>query len=256
VIVYHVAVIDWSKRHVLAFLLALAGLGLVPAYLHAYTIIGASEVPTVLLGDKIIVNSAAYSLKAPYSSAKLFRTGAPGRGDFVYLSIANDAHLPAGFFKRIIGLPGEMIELRENRVLIDGRPISVKALRPSDFAWVPKAHPIGSTVEYEDGHWITFTPGKSRHRNHPPTRLAAGQYFLLGDNRDDSYDSRQFGPVPEDVFLGKVIAILPTGARARFQTVRSHALPSSYACDATSLSRRCGLVHPQSGARKRQELPF
>jgi signal peptidase I len=48
-----------------------------------------------------------------------------------------------------------------------------------------------------------------------PTRLAPGQYFLLGDNRDDSYDSREFGPVPEDLFEGKAIAILRTGERAR-----------------------------------------
>src|ERR1700720_4617275 len=71
----------------------------------------------------------------------------------------------------------------------------VKALSLADFAWVPKAHPIGSVVQSEDGHWITFTPGKSEHRNHPPIRLSDGQYFVLGDNRDDSEDSPEFGPV-------------------------------------------------------------
>jgi signal peptidase I len=65
VVVYDDDMADWFKRHVLAFLLILAGLGLIPAYLHAYTIIGASEVPTVLVGDKIVVNNAAYNLKAP-----------------------------------------------------------------------------------------------------------------------------------------------------------------------------------------------
>jgi signal peptidase I len=203
------------KRHVVALLFVLAGLGLVPAYLHAYSIIGASEIPTVLLGDKIVVNNAAYVLRVPYSNTKLFRTGSPKRGDFVFLHLPNNPGLKSGFFKRIMGLPGETIELRENRVWIDGRAISVKTLNPADFAWVPAAHPIASTVENEDGHWIAFTPGKSQHRNHPPTRLAPGQSFLLGDNRDDSYDSREFGPVPEDLFEGKVIAILPTGERAR-----------------------------------------
>lgn len=207
--------IAWLKRHLVAFLIVLAGLGLVPAYLRPYKISGGSEIPTVLVGDQILVNNAAYRLKVPYSNAKLFRTSSPRRGDFVFLRLPNNPHLKAGFFKRIMGLPGETIGLRENRVLIDGRALPVKPLNPADFAWVPTTHPMGSTVWNEDGHWIAFTPGKSEQRNHPPTRLGKGEYFLLGDNRDDSYDSREFGPVPEDFFWGKVIATLRTGERAR-----------------------------------------
>lgn len=213
-LVYDDDMLAWLKRNVFAFLLVLAGLGLLPAYLHAYAIRGASAIPTVLLGDTIVVNSAAYSLKLPYSSTKVLRTGSPKRGEYVFLHLPSKPQLK-GFFKRIVGLPGETIELRENQVLIDGRALSVTALNPADFAWVPGAHPIGSVVESEDGHWITFTPGKGLYRNHPPIRLTEGQYFLLGDNRDDSDDSREFGPVSENLFLGKVIAKLPTGARAR-----------------------------------------
>lgn len=73
--------LTWSKRNALAFVLVIAALSLVPAYLRAYTIVGASETPTVLLGDKIIVNKAAYNLSLPYSSTILFRTGTPQRGD-------------------------------------------------------------------------------------------------------------------------------------------------------------------------------
>jgi signal peptidase I len=193
----------------------LAGLSLAPAYLHAYKLVGISDIPTVLLGDKVIVNSAAYHLKLPYSNVTLFRTGLPKRGDFVLLHILKDARLRTGFFKRIMGLPGEIIEIRENRVIVNGRTIPVRALNAADFGWVPQAHPIGSVVQSEDGHWITFTPGKSEHRNHRPTRLSDGQYFVLGDNRDDSEDSREFGPVSEDLLLGKVIATFATGERTR-----------------------------------------
>jgi signal peptidase I len=70
-------------------------------------------------------------------------------------------------------------------------------------------------VQSEDGHWITFTPGKGKHRNHPPIRLAEGEYFVLGDNRDDSEDSREFGPVTEDLLLGKAIATFASGQRRR-----------------------------------------
>lgn len=205
----------WIKKHIRAVLLVSGGLSLIPAYLHAYTVVGASDIPTVLLGDKLIVNSAAYRVKLPYSSVELFRTGAPQRGDFVRLRIPNNPRLRLGFFKRVIGLPRETIEIRENRVLINGRTLGLEALNPADFAWVPRSHPLGSTVASEDGHWITFTPGKSVHRNCPPLRLSAGQYFVLGDNRDDSEDCREFGPVSEDLLLGKVIAIFPTGERTR-----------------------------------------
>jgi signal peptidase I len=205
----------WLKRHALSVLFVLAGLSLVPAYLRAYRLTGSSDIPTVLVGDKIVVNSAAYSLKLPYSGVTLFRTSPPKRGDFVLLHILNHPRLRSAFFKRVMGLPGETIEIRENRVIVDGRAIPVRQLNPAGFSWVPKAHPIGSVVEDEDGHWITFTPGQSEHRNHPPIRLSQDQYFVLGDNRDPSYDSREFGPVSGDLLLGKVIATFATGERTR-----------------------------------------
>ena len=205
----------WLKRHAGWVLLFLAGLSLVPSYLRAYVLSGPSDIPTVLLGDKVIVNRAAYRLRLPYSTVTLFRTGSPKRGDFVLVQVLNDPRLRSPVIKRIMGLPGETIEIRENRVIVNGRAIPVRDLNPAGFAWVPKAHPIGSVVESEDGHWITFTPGRSEHRNHPPVRLSDGQYFVLGDNRDDSEDSREFGPVSEELLLGKVIATFATGERAR-----------------------------------------
>jgi signal peptidase I len=207
--------VAWLKRHVRIVALALAGMSLVPAYLQAYELSGPSDIPTVLLGDKVIVNRAAYSVKLPYFNVRLFRSGSPQRGDFVLLRLLNNPRFSFRFFKRIIGLPGETVELRENRVLVNGRALPVTDLNPADFAWVPTAHPIGSIVQNEDGHWITFTPGKGKHRNHPPLRLAEGEYFVLGDNRDDSADSREFGPVTEDLLLGKVIATFASGERRR-----------------------------------------
>jgi signal peptidase I len=202
--------VSWRLR---TLVLLFVGLSLVPAYLRAYSIHGASEIPTVLVGDQIIVNKAAYTLRLPYSNVNLFRIGSPHRGDFVFLRLPSQPQLRPGFFKRVIGLPGETLEIRENQVIIDGRALPVRDLDPADFAWVPAAHPIGSVVQSEDGHWITFTPGKSQYRNHPRVRLGDDEYFLLGDNRDDSLDSRAFGPVARDLLLGKVIATLPMAQR-------------------------------------------
>jgi signal peptidase I len=115
--------------------------------------------------------------------------------------------------KRVIGVPGDEVEVRDNRVLVDGQPLVVKTLVRSDFAWVPESNKLGSVVQNEDGHWIAFTPDKSENRNHPLIRLEAGQYFVLGDNRDESADSRAWGPLHEDLILGKVILILPPRRR-------------------------------------------
>jgi len=193
----------------------LAMLTLIPSYLWAYKLAGTSDIPTVLLGDQVIVNKAAYRVNLPYTNVALFRAGLPKRGDFVLLRLRNHPPLKSAFFKRILGLPGETIEIRENRVIVNGRALPARSLNPADFAWVPKAHPIGSVVQDEDGHWITFTPGKDEHRNCPPIRLSDRQYFVLGDNRDGSLDSREFGPISEESLLGKVIATFATGERAR-----------------------------------------
>ena len=207
--------VAWLRRHLRVVALLLAGMSLVPAYLRAYELSGPSDIPTVLLGDKVIVNSAAYCVKLPYFNVRLFRSGSPKRGDFVLLQVLNNPRLRFRFFKRVIGLPGETIEVRENRVIVNGRALPVTDLDPADFAWVPQSHPIGSVVQNEDGHWITFTPGRGPHRNHAPVRLARGEYFVLGDNRDDSEDSRGFGPVTEDLILGKAIATFASGERTR-----------------------------------------
>lgn len=212
---YSDVMLAWLKRHMRLILPAIGGLSLVPAYLHAYVLAGPSGIPTVLIGDKVIVNSAAYRLKLPYPNVTLFRTASPRRGDLVLMRVLNDPHLRLPFFKRVMRLPGETIEIRENRVVVNGRAVPVTDLNPADFAWVPKTRPIGSTVQNEDGHWITFTPGRSEHRNNPRVRLADGQYFVLGDNRDDSEDSREFGPVSEDLLLGKEVAAFASGERAR-----------------------------------------
>jgi signal peptidase I len=202
----------WFKGHLRLILLAAIVLGIAPAYLHAYSISpsGISEVPTILSGDMIIVNRAAYDLRLPYSNLKLLRTGLPQRGDMVLIVVPTSGW-PAP--KRVLAVPGDAIELRENRVFINGQAVSVENLNRADFAWVPESNRLGSAVQNENGHWISYTPGKGNYRNHPVIRLAADQYFLLGDNRDESADSRAWGPLSVNSIFGKVIMILPIGRR-------------------------------------------
>jgi len=198
------------KRHICNLLLVGVLLAILPSYLRLYSLTGASEAPTILRGDKFIVNRAAYDIRLPYSGIKLFHMGSPRHGDIV------QAKLPAQIgvgIKRVLGLPGETIEVRENRVIVNGRPLPVQSLDNIDFGWVPAAHRMGSTVVKEDGHWAAYTPGKSQYRNSSPVQLGRREYFLMGDNRDNSFDSRAFGPVSRELILGKAIVVISTGQR-------------------------------------------
>ena len=193
----------WLTRRRGIVLLLLGVVAALPAYLRAYKINGGSEAPTITIGDVILVNQAAYTFRLPYSNVPLFRTGSIKRGDMVLLALPDR---PKRAPKRVIGLPGDSLELCEDRVLLNGRALSFQPLSRADFGWVGEINHIGSTIANEDGHWVSFTPGKDRYRNYPRIQLGPRQYFLIGDNRDVSADSRIWGPVSEDRILGKVIA--------------------------------------------------
>jgi signal peptidase I len=182
---------------------------LLPAYLKAYTLSGGSDAPTLLLGDKAVVNQAAYWINVPYTQTRLIRNSHPKRGDLVLVQRPDS---PAKAFKRVIGLPGEVVEMRDNRVIVDGSALPLTALR-ADFSWVPSTHRMASTVYNEDGHWVAFSTTGVYKRDLAPLRLKGGEYFLLGDNRDVSLDCRVWGPLKEGAIYGKVILTLPTGPR-------------------------------------------
>jgi signal peptidase I len=201
-----------TRRRVVLLSLASVVVLILPAYLRAFTLSGPSDAPTLLLGDRAVVNRAAYWVNLPYTDIKLIRVSHPRRGDLV-LVLRPDR--PLLVFKRVIGLPEETIEMRDNRVLIDGQPLPLTALPRPDFSWVPTSHVMGNTVYDEAGHWAAFTEGAGAHRDLHPVQLRSDEYFLLGDNRDISLDCRVWGPLKEDAIFGKVIFSVPTGARKK-----------------------------------------
>ena len=193
----------WLRRRYPSLLLLCGALALLPSYVWAYALSAPSESPTLNIGDRIIVNKTSYALRLPYSEVTLFRTASPKRGDMALVRLPNGRTVAP---KRVVGLPEETIELNENRVLVNGRELPTRPLDRADFNWVNPLNRIGSTVAQEEGHWISFTPGAGPYRTCPPVRLGPAEYFVMGDNRDESADSRLWGPVPESRILGKVVA--------------------------------------------------
>src|SRR5580692_5273280 len=121
---------SWLKAHLPILLLAGAALAILPSYVWAYSLSGASETPTIVPGDTFIVNRAAYSVRLPFSRVTLLNFDSPQRGDIV------QAQLPAGIglgIKRVLGLPGETIEVRENLVIVNGQPLPAHELAGAMF---------------------------------------------------------------------------------------------------------------------------
>ncbi|MCU0304288.1 MAG: signal peptidase I [Thermoanaerobaculales bacterium] len=163
--------------------------------------------PTILEGDRIVVNKLAYDLRVPYTRWHLARWADPERGDIVVLSSpADDRRL----VKRVIGLPGDTIAMVDNRLVVNGRPVATAPL-DGELAAVVEPQGCDRVVAAErlggHDHAMMITPGAPTLRSFGPIALPEGAYFIMGDNRDESYDSRHFGLVGRDRIIGRALAV-------------------------------------------------
>jgi signal peptidase I len=205
------------RRHPLRIAIPILLAAILPAYLRAYEIgaRGVSEVPTILPGDRILVYCAAYNLRIPYMDVALWSFGPPRKGDMVLIRLPARAAVAP---KRVMAISGDTIEVRENRVFVNGVLIATIPQIRSDFDWVPESARLGSVIATEGGHLISYSPNFGRYRTVPAITVPEGRVFVLGDNRDESEDSRAWGPLPLRNVLGKVVVVIPSGPRARGRT--------------------------------------
>lgn len=168
--------------------------------------------PNLLEGDVVLVNRLAYDLKLPLSDIVLAHLGDPQRGDIVtFFSPADGKRL----IKRLVALPGDMVEMRDKRLLINGVQ-AVYKLR--DVALEPMGNGIPLPVQHlteilgNDRRSIQWLPDMSRASSFGPVKVPAGQYLMLGDNRDNSADSRYIGFVPRKQLIGRAQCILVSAA--------------------------------------------
>jgi signal peptidase I len=158
-----------------------------------------SMMPTLLEGDFIFVQKFAYGLRLPVTETKILETGNPERGDVIVFRLPSDPSI--NYIKRVIGLPGDEIVYQRQRLIINGETIS---LRPG---------PDGSFdapifVEDLDGrvHDILITNPQFSTRD-GTYRVPEGHYFVMGDNRDRSRDSRFIGAIPEKYLVGEAVRV-------------------------------------------------
>jgi len=175
---------DWAEALIVAFVIAM----IIRAFvLQAYRIPSSSMEDTLLKGDHILATKYNYGLTIPFTTRKMWgEDKVPDRGDIVIFTFPVNHAMD--FVKRVIGLPGDTVEVRDKKVYVNGEPYKI----PYE--------------KYTDPFILSQGQGKVRD-NFGPAVVEAGHCFVMGDNRDQSYDSRFWGQVPIQNIKGKAFII-------------------------------------------------
>lgn len=166
--------------------------------------------PTIVEGDRILVDKNAYGWRIPFTTMRLTDGEDPQRGDIVIFASPEDG---TTLVKRVVGLPGETVEMRDEQLLIDGAPVDYA---PTDVAadvelpHATRAQPHDYLREElaQHPHAIMVLPTRAAARTFGPVRVPDGEYLVLGDNRDNSKDSRYIGFIPRDSIIGRADRVL------------------------------------------------
>ena len=188
--------VDYSRSFfpVLLFVLVIRSFIFEP-----FRIPSGSMMPTLLQGDFIFVKKYAYGLRLPVTETKFVETGEPERGDVVVFRLPTDSNV--NYIKRVIGLPGDTLRYERHTLTINGEEVPLTQ-HPDATALNPRfVEQLG-----EREHEILITsPGYTR--NDGVFVVPEGHYFVMGDNRDNSRDSRFIDSIPETHLVGEAVRI-------------------------------------------------
>lgn len=174
--------------------------------------------PTLQVGDFVAVNKYVYGLRLPVVNTTLWPNQKPRRGDVVVFRFPQDEQIY--YVKRVIGLPGDDISYIDKTIYINGKAMPQKNLRAEEIDETLDGDVVSVSLKEED-------LGTLRHKIHLRSQAPArnlfhqkvpeGAYFVMGDNRDGSYDSRSWGYVPETLLVGRVEKVLLSWDDTRFR---------------------------------------
>ena len=163
--------------------------------------------PTIFEGDRIVVNKLAYDLKIPFTTVRIVSWANPSRGDIVVLYSPVDGKR---LVKRVVGLPGDTVSMIEDRLIVNNVAISysppppdlVAGLTPGGSGKLIAAEKIG-----DRSHAVMIPHGAHCRPTVAPVNVPEDSYFLMGDNRNESFDSRFFGSVRRDRIVGRATVV-------------------------------------------------
>lgn len=192
--------LEWLKSALIGFALFLV---IRTFLIQTFTIVSGSMEGTLLIGDFLVLSKSAYGATVPGTSLTLPGYDDPERGDIV---VFRGHHEPIDLVKRIVGMPGDTIAMRDGILHVDGVP------QPEPYVRHTDPHSDGSHPWMD---WqLNYLAGDAFQLPYRPTRdrwgplvVPSGQYFVLGDNRDQSLDSRYWGFVPMSSIKGRAVAL-------------------------------------------------
>lgn len=173
---------DWTKSILIALILALF---IRTFIVQAYKIPSGSMIPTLLIGDYLLVNKLAYGVRNPIKNDFIYFRRLPERQEIVVFTYPLNKKLD--FIKRVIGLPGDTVQIINKKVYVNGKLLKEPYVQFTDPENYPKEI--------------------SPRDNYGPVKVPQGHIFVLGDNRDQSYDSRFWGFVPINYLKGRALII-------------------------------------------------
>jgi len=165
--------------------------------------------PTILEGDLIFVNKIAYDLRIPLTMHRLAKWSDPERGDIVICFSPEDG---IRLVKRVIGLPGDTIKMKNNTLFLNGEPVDYTKIGRDYTELLFGKRRVECVLEIEDLDGVTHTvmsiPLIEAMRSFGPVTVPQGSYFVMGDNRDSSRDSRYFGFVDRESIVGQAKGVI------------------------------------------------
>ena len=177
--------------------------------------------PTIVEGDRVYVNKLAYDLKVPFTTWHIAEWSNPRRGDIVVFFSPHDGKR---LIKRVVGLPGDTIELRNDGLVINGLPVRYEPIPKEllrDVSPADRGSKVYAAEQLGDRpHAVAATPAVPAVRNFGPYRVPEGHYFMMGDNRDDSFDSRFYGAVERKRIVGRATAVALSFDRSNYWVPR------------------------------------
>ena len=186
-----------------------------------FKIPSSSMVPTLLVGDFILVNKFTYGIRLPVANKKVVELGSPERGDVMVFRFPEDPSLD--YIKRVVAVPGDRLEYRNKRLSINGAAVPLRQvddyLSKERMQFSRRFVETVNGVEHEilldadsppsvmPGRAFPFAGNCNYNTNGLACTVPPGHYFVMGDNRDNSSDSRVWGFVPDDNIVGKAFFI-------------------------------------------------
>lgn len=195
----------WQEwRGTLLFLLLMCAFR--STFADMYNVPTGSMKPTVMEGDRVLTEKAAYDLRLPFTPLVLWHRADPQRGDVVVLYSPEDG---TRLLKRVVAVPGDVVSMHDETLSIDGVPLRYAGPAPGEGAALPDASAYVFEQEGLGGreHAVMFDPGRPALRDFAPLTVPPGRYFVMGDNRDNSKDSRYIGLIAREAIAGRVFAV-------------------------------------------------